>query len=60
VSIIPSRLADSLQSPGALAAIPLIEPDVTHRIGLILSGRTPLTPLISAFVAVAKGTVGLR
>lgn len=54
VSIIPSRLADSLESPGALAAIPLVEPDVTHHIGLILPGREPMTPLIRAFVAEAK------
>jgi DNA-binding transcriptional LysR family regulator len=60
VSIIPSRLADSLRSPGALAAIPLVAPDVTHQIGLILPGRTPLTPLIAAFVAVAKEVVRRR
>jgi DNA-binding transcriptional LysR family regulator len=54
VSIIPSRLAESLDRPGALMAIPLVEPDVTHHIGLILPGREPMTPLIAAFVAVAK------
>lgn len=54
VSIIPSRLADSLMSPGALAAIPLVEPDVTHHIGLILPGRAPLTPQINAFLAIAR------
>jgi DNA-binding transcriptional LysR family regulator len=54
VSIIPSRLAESLDRPGALKAIPLVKPDVTHAIGLIYPGREPLTPLIAAFVAVAK------
>jgi hypothetical protein len=32
----------------------MAEPDVTHHIGLILPGREPMTPLIAAFVAVAK------
>ncbi|MEZ5926009.1 MAG: LysR family transcriptional regulator [Hyphomicrobiaceae bacterium] len=57
VSIIPSRLAESLDSPGALKAIPLVEPDVTHVIGLIYPGREPLPPLLGAFVATAKKSV---
>ena len=47
-SIIPSRFAESLDRPAGLRAIPLVEPDVTHKIGLIVPGREPFAPLIAA------------
>ncbi len=56
-SIIPSRFAESLDRPAGLRAIPLVEPDVTHEIGLIVPGREPFAPLIAAFVATAAGVV---
>jgi DNA-binding transcriptional LysR family regulator len=57
VSIIPSRFAEALDRPGALRAIPLVAPDVTHSIGLIVPGREPFTPLIAAFVSTARNVV---
>lgn len=59
-SIIPSHFVEALDRPGALLAIPLVEPAVTHKMGLLLPGREPLTPLVSAFVATArKVTAGI-
>jgi hypothetical protein len=35
-------------------AIPIVEPEVTHSIGLVVPHRNPLTPLIHALVREAK------
>lgn len=35
-------------------AIPIVEPEVTHSIGLVVPQRNPLTPLINALVGEAK------
>jgi len=35
-------------------AIPIVEPEVAHSIGLVVPYRNPLTPLINALVAEAK------
>jgi hypothetical protein len=35
-------------------AIPIVEPEVTHSIGLVVPQRNPLTPLINALVSEAK------
>jgi DNA-binding transcriptional LysR family regulator len=54
VSIIPSRFIDTLDRPGALRSIPLVDPTVRHRIGLIIPGREPFAPAVTAFMATAK------
>lgn len=53
-SIMPVRFADAFAGPGQLRAIPLVEPDVRHMIGLILPDRNTQTPLVSRFVKVAE------
>jgi hypothetical protein len=35
-------------------AIPIVKPEVTHSIGLVVPYRNPLTPLINALVSEAK------
>ena len=35
-------------------AIPIVDPVVTHSIGLVVPHRNPLTPLINALVSEAK------
>jgi hypothetical protein len=35
-------------------AIPIVEPEVSHSIGLVVPERNPLTPLINALVSEAK------
>ena len=53
-SIMPVRVAEEFERPGLLCAIPLVEPDVRHRVGLILPDRDTQTPLVSTLTSVAR------
>jgi DNA-binding transcriptional LysR family regulator len=53
-SILPSRLAETLDRPSRLRPIQLVEPTVTHKIGLIVTKREPHSPVVAAFIAHAK------
>jgi DNA-binding transcriptional LysR family regulator len=53
-SILPARLAEALDRPGRLKPISLVQPTVTHKIGLIVTKREPHSPLVAAFIAYAK------
>jgi DNA-binding transcriptional LysR family regulator len=53
-SILPARLAETLDRPSRLRPISLVEPTVTHKIGLISTKREPHSPLVAAFIAHAK------
>ena len=56
-SVMPARLAEVLGVTRDVRTIPIVEPVVTHSIGLVVPHRNPLTPLISALVAEAKPLV---
>ena len=45
---------DQCASRFFVRAIPIVDPVVTHSIGLVVPHRNPLTPLINALVAEAK------
>jgi DNA-binding transcriptional LysR family regulator len=53
-SILPSRLAETLDRPSRLRSISLVNPTVTHKIGLIVTKREPHSPVVAAFIALAK------
>lgn len=53
-SILPSRLAETLDRPSRLRPIALVQPTVTHKIGLVVTKREPHSPLVAAFIAHAK------
>jgi DNA-binding transcriptional LysR family regulator len=53
-SIVAGRSTDTFGGQGPLATVPLIDPIVTQKIGLIVPGREPFTPLVSAFVTAAR------
>jgi DNA-binding transcriptional LysR family regulator len=53
-SIMPAKLADTLGLTESVRAIPIIEPAVTHAVGLIVANREPSTPLVRALVAEAR------
>lgn len=53
-SILPSRLAETLDRPSRLRPIQLVDPVVTHKIGLVVTKREPHSPLVAAFIAHAK------
>jgi len=52
-SIMPVRFAEQFQQLGRLRAIPLVEPDVRHVIGLILPDRDTQTPMVAHFTRMA-------
>jgi DNA-binding transcriptional LysR family regulator len=53
-SIIPARFVDALDEPGRLRAIPLTDPVVTRRIGLVLEKRDTHSPLVEALKVQAR------
>lgn len=52
-SIMPVRFAEAFGRLARLRAIPLVEPDVRHVIGLILPDRETQTPIVARFIAMA-------
>jgi DNA-binding transcriptional LysR family regulator len=48
-SIVPKRLAEIFADDG-LHAIPIVEPEAEHLVGLINPKRDPQTPLLSALI----------
>ncbi|HEY4142285.1 MAG TPA: LysR family transcriptional regulator [Pseudolabrys sp.] len=55
-SVMPALLATSLglTDTKVLRAIPIVEPEATHSIGLVAPAREPMTPLTAALVAEAR------
>ena len=53
-SIMPAVLADTLGLTDTIRSIPIVEPDVTHVIGLVVPHREPMTLMTAALVAEAQ------
>ncbi|MEA2903452.1 MAG: hypothetical protein QOG83_3076 [Alphaproteobacteria bacterium] len=53
-SVMPSRLAETLGLTATIRAIPIVEPEAVHSIGLVVPVREPMTPLAAALVVEAK------
>jgi DNA-binding transcriptional LysR family regulator len=53
-SIMPAKLAETLGLTESVRSIPIVEPAVTHAIGLVVPDREPTTPLIKALVDEAR------
>ena len=43
-SVMPAMLAETLGLTGAVRAIPIVEPDAAHTIGLVVPDREPMAP----------------
>lgn len=56
-SVMPAKLAETLGFSDAVRAIPIVDPDVTYSIGLVVSPRDPMTPLLSAFIQTANEVI---
>jgi DNA-binding transcriptional LysR family regulator len=50
-SIMPAKLAETLGLTENVRSIPIVEPTATHTVGLVVTHREPMTPLIAALVA---------
>lgn len=53
-SILPPIFADSLCFPESVSSIPIVEPDVTHSVGLVVPHRELATPLVKALASEAR------
>jgi DNA-binding transcriptional LysR family regulator len=53
-SVMPEKLADTLGLTERLRSIPIVEPEVVHQIGLVVSPREPMAPLVTALVGETK------
>lgn len=53
-TVMPLRLATTLGLTDVLRAIPIVEPQASHTIGLFVPARQPMKPLTAALVAEAK------
>lgn len=49
-SIVPMKLARMFAETGPLRAIPIVEPEAEHLVGLIAARRDPQTPVIAALL----------
>jgi hypothetical protein len=50
----PMKIAETLGLTDTIRAIPIVEPEAVHSIGLLVPQREPLTPLTAALVAEAR------
>ena len=50
-------LAETLGLSDSIRAIPIIDPAVTYRVGLVIPPREPMTPLIAALVQTANEVI---
>jgi DNA-binding transcriptional LysR family regulator len=53
-SVMPAKLADTLGLSNAVRAIPIVDPLVTYRVGLVVPLRDPMTPMVAALVQTAR------
>jgi DNA-binding transcriptional LysR family regulator len=53
-SVMPAKLAETLGLADAVRSIPIVDPDVTYSIGMVIPQRDPMTPLIAALVQIAR------
>ncbi|MDB5520834.1 MAG: LysR family transcriptional regulator [Tardiphaga sp.] len=53
-SVMPAKLADTLGLSEEVRSIPIVEPDVTYSIGMVIPKRDPMTPLVAALVQIAR------
>jgi DNA-binding transcriptional LysR family regulator len=51
--VMPAKLAETLGLTETLRAIPIVQPEAVHTIGLVVPAREPMTPLTAALVAEA-------
>jgi DNA-binding transcriptional LysR family regulator len=53
-SIMPPVLVQAIALAPGVRSIPILEPEVMHAVGLVVSDRQPMTPLVRALTAAAS------
>ena len=57
-SIMPLNLAETFGFAEPIRAIPIVEPDARHMVGLVAAQREPHTPLVAALLEEARQVAG--
>jgi DNA-binding transcriptional LysR family regulator len=55
VSIVPRSILSTISTTEKLRAIPIVEPNVTRTIGLVVSERFPIQPTIASLIEEVRG-----
>jgi DNA-binding transcriptional LysR family regulator len=53
-TVVPETLAAALGPADGMRAVPIVDPEAVHTIGLVVPSREPMTPLTAALVAEAE------
>ena len=53
-SIVPSSLAETVGLPSTIRSIPIVAPDISHLVGLVVPQRYAISPLTNALVREAE------
>lgn len=53
-SVMPRSLTDSVGLPPGIRSLPIVEPEVSHAIGLLVSDRDPMPPQVAALLAIGR------
>lgn len=59
VSIVPSSIIDAFDMNGSLRAIPIVEPEISHTVGLVVSQRYPVSPTVASLIQDASSRANL-
>jgi DNA-binding transcriptional LysR family regulator len=54
VSVVSSLVVDAIDLSGSLRVVPIVEPEVTHAVGLVVSRRFPIRPMIASLLEEAR------
>jgi DNA-binding transcriptional LysR family regulator len=58
-SVMPAVIAETLGLTDTIRAIPIVDPEAVHTIGLVVPAREPMTPLNAALVSEARRIAAL-
>ena len=53
-SVMPAKIAETLGLTETIRAVPIVNPEAVHTIGLVVPAREPMTPLNAALVSEAR------
>lgn len=57
-SIMPAVLADTFRLSDRIRAVPIVDPDLSHLVGLVVPEREPMTPLCAGLIVEARNVAG--
>ena len=50
----PAVLADTFRLSDRIRAVPIVEPELSHLVGLVVPEREPMTPLCAGLIVEAR------